>query len=85
MDSTTRTSIPDDAFTMAKGMNQAIALLDAELGDDRGATYPAMSHQSKFLNQLRYTLLHHLPSECCDYYNNPSTRTHRQSANLPAL
>jgi hypothetical protein len=72
MDSTTRTSVTDDALTMAKGMNEAVALLDTELGESKGADSPALSKQTKFLNTLRYALLNHLPSEYCDYYSNPS-------------
>ena len=65
----------DDALLIAKGVNQAIALLDTELGDDRGADYPAMSPHKQFLNRLRYTLLNHLPSEYCAYFLNPSDET----------
>jgi len=74
MDNTTRTSVTDHALTMATGMNEAVALLNTELGEYKGADYSVLSKQNKFLNTLRYALLNHLPSEYCDYYNNPSDK-----------
>ncbi len=35
MDSNTRTTVTDNALIMAKGINQAVAMLDTELGSQK--------------------------------------------------
>ena len=67
MASQPRTTLTNDALTMAQGMNQAIAMLDSELGTDKGADYPFISKQARFMNELRYTLLNKLPPEYDNY------------------